>query len=54
MGISGLLPLLKAIQVNRPLSDFAGQTIAVDAYVWLHKGTYGCAPDLATGKQTTR
>ncbi|OSX60823.1 hypothetical protein POSPLADRAFT_1147031 [Postia placenta MAD-698-R-SB12] len=54
MGISGLLPLLKDIQVNRPLSDFAGQTIAVDAYVWLHKGTYGCAPDLATGKQTTR
>ncbi|KAI0947714.1 hypothetical protein AcW1_009409 [Taiwanofungus camphoratus] len=54
MGISGLLPLLKDIQVNRPLSDFAGQTLAVDAYVWLHKGTYGCAPELATGRKTTK
>lgn len=52
MGISGLLPLLKDIQVTRPLSEFAGQTIAVDAYVWLHRGTYGCAAELATGRKT--
>ncbi|OCH88416.1 PIN domain-like protein [Obba rivulosa] len=54
MGISGLLPLLKDIQENRPLSDFAGQTLAVDAYVWLHRGTYSCAYEIATGKKTTK
>ncbi|KIJ62167.1 hypothetical protein HYDPIDRAFT_94973 [Hydnomerulius pinastri MD-312] len=54
MGISGLLPLLKSIQVNKHLSDFAGQTLAVDAYVWLHRGSYACATELATGKTTTK
>lgn len=54
MGISGLLPLLKPIQVNKHLSDFAGQTLAVDAYVWLHRGVYACATELATGKKTTK
>ncbi|KAH7886997.1 exodeoxyribonuclease 1 [Phlebopus sp. FC_14] len=54
MGISGLLPLLKSIQINQHLSDFAGQTLAVDAYVWLHRGVYACATDLATGKKTTK
>ncbi|OBZ67329.1 Exodeoxyribonuclease 1 [Grifola frondosa] len=54
MGISGLLPLLKDIQVNKHLSEFRGQTMAVDGYVWLHRGTYGCAAELATGKKTTR
>jgi exonuclease-1 len=54
MGISGLLPLLKSIQRPRHLSEFAGQTVAVDAYVWLHRGAYGCAPELALGKPTSR
>jgi exonuclease-1 len=52
MGISGLLPLLKSIQRQRHLSEFAGQTVAVDAYVWLHRGAYGCASELALGKPT--
>ena len=52
MGITGLLPALKPIQVTRHLSQFSGQTIAVDAYVWLHKGIYTCATELATGKLT--
>ncbi|KAG9309953.1 PIN domain-like protein [Chiua virens] len=54
MGISGLLPLLKSIQVNKHLSEFSGQTLAVDAYVWLHRGVYACATELATGKKTTK
>ncbi|OJA20216.1 hypothetical protein AZE42_02134, partial [Rhizopogon vesiculosus] len=54
MGITGLLPLLKSIQVHRHLSDFAGQTLAVDAYVWLHRGAYTCATELATGKNSTK
>ncbi|KAJ3868928.1 exodeoxyribonuclease 1 [Lentinula novae-zelandiae] len=49
MGIQGLLPALKSIQNTRHLSEFSGQTIAVDAYVWLHKGVFTCATELATG-----
>ncbi|KAF9557610.1 PIN domain-like protein [Agrocybe pediades] len=52
MGISGLLPALKSIQVTKHLSEFSGKTIAVDAYVWLHRGVYSCATELATGKST--
>ncbi|KAF9652654.1 PIN domain-like protein [Thelephora ganbajun] len=54
MGISGLLPLLKPIHKNKHLSEFSGKTVAVDAYVWLHKGVYACAPEVATGKKTTK
>ncbi|KAG6334716.1 hypothetical protein ID866_4376 [Astraeus odoratus] len=54
MGISGLLTLLKSIQVTKHLSDFSGQTLAVDAYVWLHRGIYTCATELATGKNTQK
>ncbi|TFK38046.1 PIN domain-like protein [Crucibulum laeve] len=52
MGISGLLPALKSIQVTKRLSEFEGKTLAVDAYVWLHKGVFACATELATGKDT--
>ncbi|KAK6902606.1 hypothetical protein I204_07454 [Kwoniella mangroviensis CBS 8886] len=54
MGISGLLPLLKEIQVSGHVSEFKGKRLAVDAYVWLHKGAFGCAEDLVKGKKTTK
>jgi exonuclease-1 len=54
MGISGLLPLLKSIQVNKHLSEFSGQILGVDAYVWLHRGVYACATEIASGKKTTK
>ncbi|KAG7095376.1 hypothetical protein E1B28_006133 [Marasmius oreades] len=54
MGISGLLLALKSIQVTKHLSEFSGQTIAVDAYVWLHKAVYSCATELATGQATCK
>ncbi|KAL6721156.1 Rad2 nuclease [Lecanora helva] len=62
MGISGiengfadrLLPLLKSIQKPCSLKKFAGQTIGVDAYGWLHRGTVACAIDLALGKPTNK
>ncbi|WRT66840.1 uncharacterized protein IL334_003803 [Kwoniella shivajii] len=54
MGISGLLPLLKEITVNGHISEFKGKRLAVDAYVWLHKGAFGCAEDLVKGKKTTK
>ncbi|PPQ81670.1 hypothetical protein CVT25_013348 [Psilocybe cyanescens] len=54
MGISGLLPALKSIQVTRHISEYSGKTVAVDAYVWLHRGVYSCATELATGKITNK
>jgi exonuclease-1 len=54
MGISGLLPLLKSVQKPTHLSELAGKTIAVDAYVWLHRGAYACAAELVMGKYTTK
>ncbi|KAI9688863.1 MAG: Rad2 nuclease [Bathelium mastoideum] len=54
MGISGLLPLLKSIQKPCHLKKFSGQTIGVDAYGWLHRGTVSCAIDLALGKPCTK
>ncbi|KAL8722785.1 MAG: hypothetical protein Q9225_000797 [Loekoesia sp. 1 TL-2023] len=54
MGISGLLILLKSIQKPCHLKKFAGQTIGIDAYGWLHRGTVACAIDLALGSPTTK
>ncbi|KAF8586120.1 hypothetical protein K439DRAFT_1632043 [Ramaria rubella] len=54
MGISGLLPLLKSVHKPTHLSELAGKTIAVDAYVWLHRGAYACATEIVTGKPTTK
>ncbi|BGP15941.1 hypothetical protein JCM10213_003628 [Rhodosporidiobolus nylandii] len=54
MGIGGLLPLLKEIQKPCHVREWAGKTVAVDAYVWLHRGAYGCAEDLAMGKSTVK
>ncbi len=52
--LPGLLPLLKSIQKPCNLKKFAGSTIGVDAYGWLHRGTVACAMDLALGKPTTK
>ncbi|KAI5793917.1 PIN domain-like protein [Peziza echinospora] len=54
MGISGLLPALKSIHRNQHVKHWAGRTVAVDAYGWLHRGTVSCAIDLALGKPTTK
>ncbi|KIJ54683.1 hypothetical protein M422DRAFT_58127 [Sphaerobolus stellatus SS14] len=54
MGISGLLPLLKSVQKPIHLSELAGKVIAVDGYVWLHRGAYMCATEIVTGKPTTK
>lgn len=52
--LPGLLPLLKSIQKPCNLKKYAGQTIGVDAYGWLHRGTAACAIELAQGKHTTK
>ncbi|KAI8926749.1 PIN domain-like protein [Entophlyctis helioformis] len=54
MGIGGLLPFLKSIQRPVQLRDYAGQTIGVDGYVWLHRGANQCAPELVFGIPTRK
>lgn len=54
MGISGLLPLLKSIQVNTHIKQYAGKVVGIDAYGWLHRGAFACAWDLALGNPTTK
>jgi XPG N-terminal domain len=39
------------LQVN--VSQLAGKTVAIDAYVWLHRGAFSCAEKLALGQITT-
>lgn len=50
----GLLPLLKSVQKPCTLKKYAGQTIGVDTYGWLHRATAACAIDLALEKPTTK
>ncbi|KAK2873794.1 hypothetical protein FQN49_002074, partial [Arthroderma sp. PD_2] len=54
MGITGLHGLLKSIQKPCNVKKFAGQTLGVDGYGWLHRGTVACAYELALGKPTTK
>ncbi|KAF0694687.1 Aste57867_14457 [Aphanomyces stellatus] len=54
MGISNLLPQLKSITVESKLQSFKGQTIAVDGYVWLHRGVYSCSQELCLGQESDR
>ncbi|KAI5776872.1 putative exonuclease [Geopyxis carbonaria] len=54
MGISGLLPLLKSIQRPAHIREWAGQTVGIDTYGWLHKGAISCAVDLALNNPTTK
>lgn len=54
MGVAGLLPLLKSIQRPTELKKYAGKTLGVDAYGWLHRGAIACASELAQGKPTRK
>ncbi|KAG0043997.1 Rad2 nuclease [Gryganskiella cystojenkinii] len=54
MGIQGLLPLLKSIEKPVNLKDYAGKTLAIDGYVWLHKGAFACAQELCLGQPTQK
>lgn len=46
MGITGLLPLLASVTEDVSLSQYAGKRVAIDAYVWLHRGAYHCSTEL--------
>lgn len=52
MGISGLLPFLKKSCRPCKIDEFYGQTVAVDACCWLHRGAFGCAEKLVKNEKT--
>jgi exonuclease-1 len=54
MGIPGLLPLLSPVSRRVPLSDFSGKRVAIDGFVWLHRASFSCAPDLVKDPSTDR
>ncbi|RAK91949.1 hypothetical protein BO79DRAFT_285551 [Aspergillus costaricaensis CBS 115574] len=54
MGIKGLHGLLKSIQKPCHLKKFSGQTLGIDAYGWLHRGTVACAVDLVLERPTRK
>ncbi|KAM3577364.1 hypothetical protein VYU27_000794 [Nannochloropsis oceanica] len=54
MGIQGLLGALKPITTPVHIRELQGLRVGVDAYVWLHRGVFGCAAELCQGKDTKR
>jgi exonuclease-1 len=54
MGISGLLPNLRSVTERVPISSFRGKTVAVDAYVLVHRGAYACSRELVEGIPTEK
>ena len=54
MGVSGLLPALRASTQQVHLRDYRGKRVAVDSYVWLHRAVMTCAADLCMNVPTTK
>lgn len=54
MGVSGLFGLVKSVHQQVHISEYAGKTVAVDGNIWLYKGAFACALDLALQKETER
>jgi exonuclease-1 len=54
MGITGLLPKLASITTNIHIQELAGMTVAIDAYVWLHRGAYACSSELCKNIPTDK
>ncbi|KAA6403940.1 MAG: putative Exonuclease 1 [Streblomastix strix] len=46
MGITNLLQLLKPVAQKIHISQFKGQTVAIDTYCWIHRACYSCAIEL--------
>jgi exonuclease 1 len=54
MGIPGLLRVVKSIVRPIHVKAYAGKKVAIDAYSWLHRGTYSCAKELCLGTPTDK
>lgn len=53
MGVTGLLPQLRPAMRLVSLASLRGERVGVDANVWIHRGTYACAAELALGEPTS-
>lgn len=51
MGISGLIPILKDASKSKHISEYKGQTLAIDAYVLLHRGAFSCPAEIVKAGQ---
>ena len=54
MGIQGLLPAIRERLHASHVRELSGRRVAVDAYAWIHKGSYGCCVELCTGEKTDK
>lgn len=54
MGIGGLLLNLKDITEHVHIKEYAGKKVAIDTYVWLHRGSYSCASQLCQNIPTDK
>ncbi|KAG2383481.1 hypothetical protein C9374_004152 [Naegleria lovaniensis] len=54
MGIQGLLPCFKHVTKKGHISEYKDKKVAVDAYVWLHRGAYSCSAELCQNKPTDK
>nr|XP_002130214.1 exonuclease 1 [Ciona intestinalis] len=52
MGIQGLLKFIKDATEDIHIREYANQTVAVDTYCWLHRGSFACAEKLAKKEKT--
>lgn len=52
MGITGLLPFLKSIHHQTNVSTFQNKVVVIDAYCWLHRGSYSCPLELIEGRDS--
>ncbi|KAK2576478.1 hypothetical protein KPH14_005809 [Odynerus spinipes] len=52
MGITGLLPFLEKSSRWTNIKEFAGGSVAIDSYCWLHKGIFSCAEKISIGEPT--
>ena len=49
MGVDNLLLYVRSITKKSHLCELKGKKVAIDGLIWLYRGGYGCAENLATG-----
>lgn len=54
MGIKGLLKELRPLFRRCHVSELRGRYVGIDAFCWLHRGSYSCAMDLVLGRPTDK
>ena len=54
MGVSNLLGFVRSAVQKVHISEFRGETLAIDASAWLHRGLFACALEVLTGQSTDR